>query len=171
MIFNATRCILRTFPAAFSMRIHSSHSDILLLFIHSARFKIMCSLFPVVEFGATTTEPDNFGFSPLIMVHMFLPRYLFHNISSYWWATKTGISLFGAFHFKTSCSRFSSSQNAPFLSATSFSICYMTLHRTAVLLPSRGKASGEFRFCIRKTGNLSPIRNTAVISVNIVLLL
>ena len=64
-----------------------------------------------------------------------------------------------------------SSQNAPFLSATSFSICYMTLHRTAVLLPSRGKASGEFRFSIRKTGNLSPIRNTAVISVNIVLLL
>ena len=30
MISSATRCILRTFPAAFSMRIHSSHSDILL---------------------------------------------------------------------------------------------------------------------------------------------
>ena len=28
---------------------------------------------------------------------------------------KTGISLFGAFHFKTSCSQFNSSQNAPFL--------------------------------------------------------
>lgn len=52
-----------------------------------------------------------------------------------------------------------------------FSICYMTLHRTAVLLPSRGKASGEFRFCIRKTGNLSPIRNTAAISASIALLL
>ena len=83
MIFNATRCTRRIFPAAFSMRIHSSHSDILLLFIHSARFKTTYSLFPVVGFGATTTEPDNFGFSPLIMVHMFLPQYLFHSISSY----------------------------------------------------------------------------------------
>ena len=171
MISSATPCTRRTFPAAFSMRIHSSHSDILRLFIHSARFKTTCSLFPVVGFGATTTKPDNFGFSPLITAHMFLLRYLFHNISSYWWAIKTGISLFGAFHFKTSCSRFNSSQNAPFLWTIPFSICYMTLHRTAVLLPSRGKASGEFRFSIRKTGNLSPIRNTAVISVNIVLLL
>lgn len=171
MISSATRCTRQTFPAVFSMRIHSSHSDILLLFIHSARFKTMCSLFPVVGFGVTTTKPNNSGFSPLIMVHMFLLRYLFHNISSYWWATKTGISLFGAFHFKTSCSRFNSSQNAPFLWTIPFSICYMTLHRTAVLLPSRGKASGEFRFSIRETGNLSPIRNTAVISVNIALLL
>ena len=83
MIFSAIRCTQRIFPAAFSMCIHSSHSDILLLFIRSVRFKIMCSLFLVVEFGATTTEPDNSGFSPLIMVHMFLPRYLFHSISSY----------------------------------------------------------------------------------------
>ena len=83
MISSATRCILRTFPAASSMRIRFSHSDILLLFIHSARFKTMCSLFPVVGFGVTTTEPDNFGFSPLITAHMFLLRYLFHNISSY----------------------------------------------------------------------------------------
>lgn len=169
MISSATRCTRQTFPAVFSMRIRFSHSDILLRFIHSVPFKIMYSLFLVAAFGATITKPDNFSFSPLITERMFPPRYLFHNIGSYWWAIKTERFLSGAFHFQANCSRFNISQNAPFLSATSFSICYMTLHRTAVLLPSKGKASGGFRFLIRKTGNLSPIRNTAAISASIAL--
>ena len=171
MIFNATRCILRTFPAAFSMRIHSSHSDILRLFIHSARFKTTCSLFPVVAFGATTTEPDNFGFSPLITAHMFLPQYLFHSISSYWWATKRE-SLFLERFISRQAALDSAAARTHHFSRQRHS-AFVIWHCTGLLFCCHqgGKASGEFRFSIRKTGNLSPIRNTAVISINIVLLL